>query len=324
MCIVIRSQWTMIDTCGPYNLGGSTTLRAEYEQIMFRNGESIKDFALCLSNIMQRLVILDDLEPEPKVVAKYLRVARPRYKQLLISIETLLDIDTISVEEVTGRLKAATDNEPSLAQDVAGKLLLMEEQWLEYYKKQDKDNGHDGSSFSSRGKCQGRGRGRGTSSRSDSWTDSNSGQTIPDDVCKAYRKKGHWAKDCRSKKEDGIYPQIEPLTPETSAATLLSIRHDSQLHFTKSKVFAAFDESDDRDLKRWVLDMGTSNHMSEMWATFSSLDSDVTGSVWFEDGSIARIEGIGTILLSYKNGEHRAIANVYYLPRLTTNIISIG
>ena len=91
------------------------SLRAEYEQIMFRDGESIEDFALRRSNIVQRLAFLDDPEPEPKVVAKYLRIARPSYKQLVISIETLLDIDTHFVEEVTGRLKAATDDEPSLA-----------------------------------------------------------------------------------------------------------------------------------------------------------------------------------------------------------------
>jgi hypothetical protein len=80
-------------------------LRTEYEQIAFRDGESVEDFALRLSNIMQRLAILGDPEPEAKVLAKYLRVARPRYRQLVVSIETLLDIDTLSAEEVTGRLK---------------------------------------------------------------------------------------------------------------------------------------------------------------------------------------------------------------------------
>ena len=50
-------------------------LRTEYEQIAFRDGESVEDFALCLSNIVQRLAILGDPEPEGKVVAKYLRVA---------------------------------------------------------------------------------------------------------------------------------------------------------------------------------------------------------------------------------------------------------
>lgn len=116
------------------------SLRAEYEQITFHDGESIEDFALHLSNIVQRLAILGDPETESKVVAKYLRVARPRYKQLVISIETLLDNDKLTVEEVTGRLKAATDDEPSLAQEVAGKLLLTEEQWLERYKKREKDS----------------------------------------------------------------------------------------------------------------------------------------------------------------------------------------
>ena len=55
-------------------------LRAEYEQISFRDGESVEDFALRLSNIVQRLAILGNPEPEPKVVAKYLRVARLRYR----------------------------------------------------------------------------------------------------------------------------------------------------------------------------------------------------------------------------------------------------
>jgi hypothetical protein len=85
------------------------SLCAEYEQISFRDGESVDDFALRLSNLVQRLAILGDLEPGPKVVDKYLRVARPRYRQLVISIETLLDINEPSIEEVTGRLKAADD-----------------------------------------------------------------------------------------------------------------------------------------------------------------------------------------------------------------------
>jgi hypothetical protein len=37
-----------------------------------------------------------------------------------------------------------------------------------------------------------------------------------------------------------------------------------------------------------------------------------------------RIEGRGTILYQCKNGEHIALPNVYYIPHLDTNIISIG
>jgi len=42
------------------------------------------------------------------------------------------------------------------------------------------------------------------------------------------------------------------------------------------------------------------------------------------DSSIVKIEGRGTILFACKNGEHRTLTNTYFIPRLTTNIISVG
>ena len=80
---------------------------------------------------MKRLATLGDPEPDEKVMAKYLRMVRPWYKQLVISIKTLLDISTLSIEEVMGRLKAADYVEPAPAHTASGKLLLTEEQWVE-------------------------------------------------------------------------------------------------------------------------------------------------------------------------------------------------
>ena len=130
--------------------------------------------------------------------------------------------------------------------------------------------------------------------------------------------------------EGGIHPQIEQQPPSqgsepaTPRAIAPSIHADGQLHLVEKKLFATFDEPGDRDPKRWVLDTGASNHMSGARAAFSRIDASVTGSVRFGDGSIARIEGIGTVIFSCKTGEHRAITNVYYLPNLTANIISVG
>ena len=39
---------------------------------------------------------------------------------------------------------------------------------------------------------------------------------------------------------------------------------------------------------------------------------------------ITGIEGKGAIVFLCKNGEHRSFAGAYYIPRLTTNIVSIG
>ena len=44
----------------------------------------------------------------------------------------------------------------------------------------------------------------------------------------------------------------------------------------------------------------------------------------FGDGSVAEIEGRGTVLFQCKNGKHRSFTGVYFIPRLTVNIVSLG
>jgi hypothetical protein len=39
---------------------------------------------------------------------------------------------------------------------------------------------------------------------------------------------------------------------------------------------------------------------------------------------VVAIEGKGTVLFACKSGEHRRLEGVYYIPRLTTNIVSLG
>ena len=91
-----REAWEAIKTfrIGDDRVRKATAqnLRAEYESIALRDREPIEDFALRMTGIVQRLATLGDPEPDDKVVAKYLRVVCPCYKQLVISIETLLDI----------------------------------------------------------------------------------------------------------------------------------------------------------------------------------------------------------------------------------------
>jgi hypothetical protein len=73
-----------------------------------------------------------------------------------------------------------------------------------------------------------------------------------------------------------------------------------------------------------VLDTEATNHMTDAWGAFSELDSDICGTVRFGDGSIIEIEGRGTTLFTCKSGEHRMLTGVYYIPRLTMNILSLG
>jgi len=59
-------------------------------------------------------------------------------------------------------------------------------------------------------------------------------------------------------------------------------------------------------------------------AAFSELDTGVVGTVKFGDNSGVDIQGRGTVVFQCKSGEHKALTDVYYIPKLRSNIVSIG
>lgn len=163
--VTAKTAWKCIRTLrvGNDRISKASTqkLRSEYEALAFRDGESVQDFAMRLNTIVTQLVTLGDPEPDDKVVKKYLRVTRPRFSQLILSIETLLDISTLSLEEVTGRLRAAEDSGQSASSSspsAGGKLFLTEEEWLERHKKKEQERRNSGGG-NGRGKRRG-GQGR--------------------------------------------------------------------------------------------------------------------------------------------------------------------
>ncbi|WVZ51167.1 hypothetical protein U9M48_002333 [Paspalum notatum var. saurae] len=329
-------------------------VRRQYEELAFRDGEGIEDFALRLTGIVSQLATLGDPEAPAKVVEKYLRIARGRYKQLVVSIETLLDVSTLTVEEVTGRLLASEDDpEPTPPPAPAGgKLYLMEEQWLERYKQKEGENARIGGGSGGRGKrrtSKGKGRGGGNTE-----TREGSG-TAPGrngDACRYCGKPGHWAKECRSRKRDQQAQQgqqahvaqddepalllvhdaviaADPPSPPPPASARALDAHPvlpnpapatspcltrEDVHLVEGKVYAALDDEERRDPQRWIFDTGASNHMTGCRDAFSDLDTR-----HHRHGA-----GCGTILFDRKNREHRTLPNTYYIPRLTANIVECG
>jgi hypothetical protein len=57
---------------------------------------------------------------------------------------------------------------------------------------------------------------------------------------------------------------------------------------------------------------------------FAELDYTVKGRVRFGDGSAVEICGRGSVLMWCQTGEHKVLSDVYYIPRLKTNIVSLG
>jgi hypothetical protein len=82
-------------------------------------------------------------------------------------------------------------------------------------------------------------------------------------------------------------------------------------------------EDDDVE-ERWYLDSGASNHIIGNHEAFSELDTGIIGTVKFGDNSAVDIRGCRMILFHCKSGEHKALTDVYFIPKLHRNIISIS
>ncbi|CAA7409803.1 unnamed protein product [Spirodela intermedia] len=322
-----------------------------FDSATFKEGESVEDYALRLNSMALTLTTLGDKVEETQVVEKIIRSVPQRFKQIVVAITMLLDVSTLTVADLTGRLKTAEDafEKPPSAMHHDGKLYLTEEEWDAQRRKRDAEKTGGGGS---------------SSGSSSSGLTGNSGRPSGDE-CSRCGKLGHWARERRSKpkKEQAHIIQDEEeaslllvksttaistvppptSTPPRSAMTPQAedrLRHASppppgakgvpvnggaakeekkpsaqtQIHLREEKVFAHLEEEELRDEEAWVVDTGATNHMSGSPRAFTELDTAVLGTVRFGDDSVARIEGRGAIVFLCKNGEHRSFAGVYYIP----------
>ena len=120
-----------------------------------------------------------------------------------------------------------------------------------------------------------------------------------------------------------IPAQAEP-KKATREELALSTREESTLFLLEEKAQVNLAQGGDAKEGVWYLDSGATNHMTGDRAAFAELDTSIVGTVKFGDGSRVEICGQGTVLFICKSGEHRAITGVYYIPRLNTQIISLG
>jgi hypothetical protein len=108
------------------------------------------------------------------------------------------------------------------------------------------------------------------------------------------------------------------LSPVTSAAAAL-------LHLDESRAHALLSDGSNNDkTDGWCLDTGVTHHMTDRREFFTEVDSDVRGSVKFEDASGVEIKGVSSVIFAAESGEHRLLTGVYYIPALRNSIISLG
>ena len=304
------------------------TLKADFESMNMKETDSLDEFYLKMNGIVANIRALGESVEESYVVKKILRAVPGNFLQIASTIEQFGNLETMTVEETIGSLKAHEERLRGQTESGKNQLLLTKDEWIKKDKEEEKllltrEEWQRRSNKAVEGSQGQRFRGKDNTR----WGRDKS--RVRCFNCNAF---GHYASECKKPKrdkearEEALFVNIPDDEP-----TLLLAKYegnkDTAMLINEEKVTPKLSSRDDSNTmvsNLWYLDNGASNHMTGQRSKFSVLDESVTGKVKFGDDSMVEIKGKGSIELQCKNGESRTLADVYYIPSLCNNIISLG
>nr|XP_017228118.1 PREDICTED: uncharacterized protein LOC108203631 [Daucus carota subsp. sativus] len=109
------------------------TLKAEFESLTMKDSEQLDDFCLKLNGLVARIRALGESIGEAYVVKKILRAVPTKFLQIASALEQFGNLETMSIEEVIGSLKAHEERLSGQVESKEGQQLLMtEEEWSKH------------------------------------------------------------------------------------------------------------------------------------------------------------------------------------------------
>jgi len=258
-------------------------LLKEFENIQFKEGESVDDFGMRITNLVGNLKTLGETNDDVRVVKKFLHVVPPQFTQVVVSIEMFCNLKELTVEELIGRLRAAEerfDDKVEQIIDKAGHLLLAEDDWLEKNKHRFHSSHKQGGGKTGAGTSKGKAMARPNGAAPEQVKLTSMGTLRRKGRCRNCGIYGHWAEDCKRppKKEKKDEAQAEANMAigggDHGGALLLAtcdVVHEPQhiVHLTEKVVPIDVPEG------VWVLDTGASNHMTGNRLALTQLNKGV-------------------------------------------------
>ncbi|GAU43570.1 hypothetical protein TSUD_368940 [Trifolium subterraneum] len=293
------------------------TLRKEFEALHMKESELISDYFSRVLTVTNNLKRNGEKYDDVRIMEKVLRSLDPKFEHIVTVIEETKDLEAMTIEQLLGSLQAYEERKKK-KEDIEEQVLKTQV---------DSPREEHGPSNQRRGDDRGRGRGRGYGGGR-GWrpNDDNNqrgeissrgrGRGSPKPrydksrvKCYNCEKFGHYASECRApsnRKVEEKVNYVEEISQEDG--TLLLAHKDNE-------------RGGDN---QWYLDGGASNHMCGRRSMFVELDESVNGNVAFGDESKVAVKGKGNVLIRLKNGDHQFISNVYYVPNMKSNILSLG
>ncbi|CAM8936993.1 unnamed protein product [Rhodiola kirilowii] len=267
------------------------------------DSKSVSTYCDRVQAIVNNLNVNGEALEEQRVVKKVLRSLPAKFEYVVAAIEEGHDISKMSIDRLMSSLCSHEQRMNQKANDSS------QEQTLQSRVEVRTRGGYRGG----RGRGQGRGGGQNYNGERDQASSSNiqrarGGHTGGRDKsrvqCYQCQKFGHYKFECRANE------QVEQ--------TYASEAHDNTVLACKTKdTYGGYTDV-------WYLDFGCNNHMSGRKELFSRFDESARPEVSFGNKSQIQVTGKGDIQIQTNDGTFATITNVYYVPVLCWNLLSLG
>jgi transposase InsO family protein len=282
-------------------------LKRQFDRMIMSDSVSIVEFSQGLISVGGEIRSLGVVLSEHVVVERLFSAVPDKFLPIIGTIEQWGDLSEMSVAEAAGRLRVF---EKSLKvrqsyKEEGEQLMLTRTQWeglsLKEKKKEEGSESKEGGSkyYEKKG-----------------YTKFDKSK-IKCFNCSIY---GHFASEYRKPKKE----RVNLMEKEEEEPALLMneiINVETTVGGSEALCLGAKVKVEEN---MWYLDSGASNHMTGCLEHLTNLDTTIRGTVKLGDGSAVSIGGRGTVMIKGRTGEQRVLTDVYYIPKLTTNIISLG
>ncbi|XP_039138728.1 uncharacterized protein LOC120276050 [Dioscorea cayenensis subsp. rotundata] len=239
----------------------------EFDAARMKHGESIQDFVNRVLDIVYKIRAMKEDLPQKVIVSKLLKGLTSRFSQVVHSIISTKDLNTLTVEELSGLLK----NHESIL-NIEGEHHQEGEKALHIGREntQDRGRGHGYQPNRGRGKRCGRSFNAGRTETSRLGEGSKIYKGMQCFVCKKF---GHIKDQCwyRNKEANVVKEEKEKEKEEEEVA------------------FMAISEVPKKTGGVWLIDSGCSNHMTGDVNLFQSLETVPSRSVTVGDGKTLKV-----------------------------------
>src|SRR3954471_3385560 len=288
-----KEEWDILVRC----YGGDVSvkkvklqsLRKQYENLNMKNNEKVSEYISRVIVITNEMKACGETLSEQVIIEKILRSLTPQFDYIVVSIEHSKDLETMRIEELQSSLEA---QELRLTERTSEREV---EQALKasFVKKDQKHRRGD------------RFQKEASTSDEKRYQKGKDKKKVQCYCCKQF---GHFARDCLANKGRR--------SEEANIARGCS---------NDEPVLLMASESDERFLSEWwYMDTGCSNHLTGNKQWLIDFDSERRTKIRCADDKYLYAEGMGNVKVKVKNGKTVLIKDVWYVPGIRSNLMSVG